>query len=163
MPMDNTFKVTVNENLAFDLTDGDIQKVDALRTTGTRYHILQGNRPFSVEIVDSDFNQKTYEIKVNNNLYSVSIADALDLLISDMGFSLSSAKDISSIEAPMPGLILEINVKDGQEVGEGDQLLILEAMKMENVITSPRNGTIKSVAVKKGDAVEKKHLLIEFE
>ncbi len=163
MPMDNAFKVTVNENLAFDLTDEDIQKVDALRTSGTQYHILQGNRPFSVEIVDSDFNQKTYEIKVNNNSYAVRIADNLDLLINDMGFSLSSTKDIGSIEAPMPGLILEINVKEGQEVNEDDQLLILEAMKMENVITSPRNGVIKSVAVKQGDAVEKKHLLIEFE
>ncbi len=63
----------------------------------------------------------------------------------------------------MPGLILDINVKVGQEVQENDALLILEAMKMENIITSPRNGIIKSVSVKNGDAVEKNHLLIEFE
>ncbi|MEM7382618.1 MAG: acetyl-CoA carboxylase biotin carboxyl carrier protein subunit, partial [Bacteroidota bacterium] len=80
-----------------------------------------------------------------------------------MGFALGSAKDVSSIEAPMPGLILDISVSEGQEVNEGDPLLILEAMKMENVITSPRNGVVKSVPISQGETVEKKHLLIEFE
>jgi len=163
MPMDSTFKVTVNESFTFDLAEGDIAEVDALRTADAQYHLLKENRPFAVEIVKSEFNRKRYELKVNNNTYNVNIADSLDILINDMGFSLSSAKDIGSIEAPMPGLILEISVKEGQEVNEDDQLLILEAMKMENVITSPRNGVIKTVAVKQGDAVEKKHLLIEFE
>ena len=63
----------------------------------------------------------------------------------------------------MPGLILEINVKEGQEVKENDPLLILEAMKMENVINSPREGIIKSVEVKQGQTVDKNMLLIEFE
>ena len=67
-----------------------------------------------------------------------------------------------SIKAPMPGLILEINVKVGQEVKEDEPLLILEAMKMENIITSPRDGIIKSISVNKTDAVEKNQLLIEF-
>ena len=63
----------------------------------------------------------------------------------------------------MPGLILEVSVEDGQEVKEGDALLILEAMKMENVITSPRDGKIKKIEVKQGEAVEKKHVLLTFE
>jgi biotin carboxyl carrier protein len=63
----------------------------------------------------------------------------------------------------MPGLILEIHVRIGQAVNENDPLLILEAMKMENVITSPRDGIIKSISVKKSDAVDKNQLLIEFE
>ncbi|MCL4125700.1 UNVERIFIED_CONTAM: hypothetical protein GTU68_028898 [Idotea baltica] len=63
----------------------------------------------------------------------------------------------------MPGLILDINVKVGQEVIEDDALLILEAMKMENVLTAPRDGMIKSITVSKGDAVDKNQLLITFE
>lgn len=63
----------------------------------------------------------------------------------------------------MPGLILDILVEEGQEVNEEDQLVILEAMKMENVITSPRNGVIKKIGVSKGDAVDKKQMLIEFQ
>ena len=63
----------------------------------------------------------------------------------------------------MPGLILEINVTEGQTVNEGDPLLILEAMKMENVLTSPRNGNIKTISVKQGETVDKNALLIAFE
>ena len=80
-----------------------------------------------------------------------------------MGFSTGSTKNVDAIHAPMPGLILEINVSIGQTVKEEDPLLILEAMKMENVIASPRTGTIKSISINKGEAVEKKQLLIEFE
>jgi biotin carboxyl carrier protein len=63
----------------------------------------------------------------------------------------------------MPGLILAVHVTEGDQVQEGDPLLILEAMKMENVILSPRNGVICKVAVQKGAAVDKKSLLVEFE
>ena len=93
----------------------------------------------------------------------MAISDHLDLLIDKMGFALSSSKDVGMIEAPMPGLILDINVRVGQAVNEDDPLLILEAMKMENVITSPRDGIIKNVSVEKGEAVDKNHVLIEFE
>jgi biotin carboxyl carrier protein len=63
----------------------------------------------------------------------------------------------------MPGLILEINVSNGEEVKEGQALLVLEAMKMENTITSPKDGVIKYIGVTKGLSVAKNELLIEFE
>ena len=160
--MDNKFKVVVNKDLDFNITEEDISKIDALQTVNATYHILQNNKPFLAEIVHSDFNTKNYIVKVNNSSYNVAILDKLDLLIKEMGFSLGSTKNINSIEAPMPGLILDINVAAEEEVKEGDALLILEAMKMENIITSPRDGIIKSVAVNKGEAVLKKQLLIEF-
>jgi biotin carboxyl carrier protein len=53
-------------------------------------------------------------------------------------------------------------VKAGDEVKTGDALLILEAMKMENILKSPGDGTVKNVRVKKGDSVEKGHILVEF-
>ena len=80
-----------------------------------------------------------------------------------MGFETGTTKKVNEIKAPMPGLILDINVEIGQEVKEDDPLLILEAMKMENALTSPRDGVIKSISVTKGDAVDKNQLLIEFE
>lgn len=161
--MDNTFKVMVNGNMSFDITNDDIVNIDSLSISENRYHILQDNKPFVAEIISSDFNQKSYTIKVNNNSYDVDISDGLDLLIKQMGFSVGASKNVSSIYAPMPGLILEINVRVGQGVKEDDPLLILEAMKMENVITSPRDGIVKLVSVEKGGTVEKKQLLIEFE
>jgi biotin carboxyl carrier protein len=161
--MGNIFKVMVNGNMSFDITNDDIVNIDSLSISENMYHILQDNKPFVAEIISSDFNQKSYTIKVNNNSYDIDISDGLDLLIKQMGFSVGASKNVSSIYAPMPGLILEINVRVGEAVKEGDPLLILEAMKMENVITSPRDGIVKSVSVEKGGTAEKKQLLIEFE
>ena len=93
----------------------------------------------------------------------MAISGALDELIKSMGIERGRTKVVNAIKAPMPGLILEINVSVGQEVKENDPLLILEAMKMENCFLSPRDGIIKSIAVEKGNAVEKGQLLIEFE
>ena len=157
------FNVTVNNNLQLDLTEEDIKKVDSINTSEDKYHILQNNISFKAEIVRKDYNNKTYDVQVNNNLYSISIADDLDLLVKEMGFSLGSTKHVDTIKAPMPGLILDINVKIGQEVKEDETLIILEAMKMENIINSPRDGKIKSISVSKGDAIDKNELLIEFE
>ncbi len=161
--MNKKFKVNVNENLSFNITEQEILNLDALPTSKKTYHILKENKPFYAEIVDSDFYSKKYTVKVNNSTYEAVISDDLDLLIKEMGFSRGSIKNIGAIHAPMPGLILEINVELGQTIKKDDPLLILEAMKMENVIFSPRAGTIKSIAVNRGEAVEKKQLLIEFE
>jgi biotin carboxyl carrier protein len=62
----------------------------------------------------------------------------------------------------MPGIILDMMVQEGDEIKEGDPLLILEAMKMENVIKSPTDGTIQNLMVKKGEAVEKGKILLIF-
>ncbi len=157
------FNVNVNSNIELNITSEAVSKLDAIKISESKYHILHNNKSYISEITTSDFNSKSYEVKINNNTYNIKIKNPLDLLINDMGFSLSSAKHIDSIKAPMPGLILEINITVGQTVKEDDALLILEAMKMENVLTSPRDGIIKSISVKKGDAVDKGSLLIEFE
>jgi biotin carboxyl carrier protein len=63
----------------------------------------------------------------------------------------------------MPGLVLDLLVVPGQQVSQGEKILILEAMKMENVIKSPGDGIVKAVFVQKGDSVEKGHLMVEME
>ncbi len=161
--MDKTFKLNVNNQFDFQITHNESKELDAVPTSKDFYHVLNENIPYRVEVIKEDFYNKTYEIRVNNGVYKVKISDALDTLISEMGFELALSQDIRFIEAPMPGLILEINVRESQEVFKDDPLLILEAMKMENIITSPRDGVIKSISVKTGDAVDKNHLLIEFE
>ncbi len=158
----STYKVTVNKTQEFDLTDEDVSKIDALQTSETQYHLLQDDKSYHTEIIQTDFNAKNYTVKVNNNTYQISIADALDLQIAAMGFSVGSSKQVNAIKAPMPGLLLDIQVTVDQEVKEDDPLFILEAMKMENVILSPRDGVIKSISANKGDAIDKGQLLIEF-
>ncbi|MEM1338164.1 MAG: biotin/lipoyl-containing protein [Bacteroidota bacterium] len=161
--MANQYKLRVNEEFEYSLTEEDLESLDVVPTGKDAYHVLQDGQSFNLYFSENDFDGRAYTIKVNNTPYKISIANPLDVLISEMGFELNAASQVGSIEAPMPGLILEVSVTEGQEVHEGDPLLILEAMKMENVITSPRDGIIKSIPVKQGEAVEKKHLLITFE
>ncbi len=157
------YKILVNEKFEYQVKAEALETLDIVPTAKDGYHVLKGNKPFHITVLNADFNAKTYSINVNSEVYQVRIEDQLDLMIDQMGFALSTARDVGMIEAPMPGLILDINVRVGQTVNEDDPLLILEAMKMENVITSPRDGIIKTVNVKKGEAVDKKNVLIEFE
>ena len=62
----------------------------------------------------------------------------------------------------MPGLIVGINVAVGDRVSKGDSLLILEAMKMENNLKAPGDGTVNAIRATKGDRVEKGQVLVEF-
>ena len=161
--MEDSFKVKVNGDQEFNLSLKDLNLLDAIQTSVDSYHVLLNNKPYKAQVVASDFHNKQYEIRINSRRYTVDIADKLDVLIADMGFSLASSSNISSIEAPMPGLILDINVHVGQEVNEDDALLVLEAMKMENIITAPRQGIIKAIHASKGNPVDRGHMLIEFE
>ena len=63
----------------------------------------------------------------------------------------------------MPGLVLEVLVKPGQTVKKGDKILVLEAMKMENIIKSPGEGIVKECLAEVGATVEKNQILINFE
>lgn len=157
------YKINVNDTFHFDLEKESVSQLDAVRVETNKFHILQENTPYQAEIVTSDFLQKNYIVKVNNNTYTVAISNPLDILIKEMGFETGLAKQVNFIKAPMPGLILEISVVVGQEVKENDNLIILGAMKMENSFLSPRDGIIKTISVAMGDAVDKGQLLIEFE
>ena len=161
--MDKNYKVKVNGSLEFEFSEEEIAALDTQKTSDRHYHLLKDNRSFTAEIFKPDFLNRTYEIKINSNIYSVKINNDLDQLIDEMGLSLGSSHQVNDIKAPMPGLILEVNVKEGDEVKEGDYLLVLEAMKMENTLTAPRDGVVKSVRVSKSDTVEKNELLIEME
>lgn len=161
--MENRYKIKVNDSFEFEFNRDEMNAIDAKAVTASTYHIIKNNRSFKAEVVEADFLKKTYTIKINANTYEVDISNELDLLIEEMGLSLGSSQLINDVKAPMPGLILDVNVNAGDEVKAGDYLLVLEAMKMENTLTAPRDGVVKAVFVKKGQTVEKNQLLIEME
>ncbi len=161
--MEKEYKLKVNEDFEFSFTKAEIDALNISKATKKTFHILQGNKGVQAEITEQNFLARSYTIKLNGNFYSVDISNPLDLLIKEMGLSLGAAQRVNDIKAPMPGLILEVNVTEGAKVKEGDYLLVLEAMKMENTLTAPRDGVVKSVSIKKGETVEKNQLLIEME
>ena len=151
----NEFEFFIDEEHALN---SDIVQVDE-----DTFNVLINGRSVNVKITPQDMGNKKIRTEVNGNFYDVVIEDQLDQMLQRMGFNSNSGKQISEIKAPMPGLVKEISVSGGQEVKEGDRILILEAMKMENSILIHGNGKIKKVLVKPGQAVEKLQKLVELE
>ena len=161
--MSKAFQTKVNDEYEFDFSEEDIQKQDFINISQNECHLLFKNQSHLLQVVKKDLLQKTYQVKINSNIYEVKISNQLDLLIKKLGLSLGKAHLENEIKAPMPGMILEINVEEGQSVKAGESLLVLEAMKMENTITASNDATIKSISVTQGQTVAKKELLIELE
>jgi len=126
------------------------------------YHVIENNRSYRVEVVSFNSSDKTAEIKINANTYTITAKDQFDVLLDKLGLSSLNSARVSEIKAPMPGMVLKVFVSEGDEVKKGDNLLVLEAMKMENIIKSPAGVAIKSIKVKAGDKVEKGQILIGF-
>ncbi|MEO7213013.1 acetyl-CoA carboxylase biotin carboxyl carrier protein subunit [Mucilaginibacter sp.] len=128
----------------------------------TLYHIINDMASYNAEVVSFNKEEKTAEIKVNNNFYAISAKDEFDVLLDKMGLSNLNAAKVSEIKAPMPGLVLKIFAEVGAEVKKGENLFVLEAMKMENIIKAPADVNIKAIKIKPGDKVEKGQILMVF-
>jgi len=161
-PTMTDYKISVT-NEEFSLSEAKLNKADIIPIEENTYHILHNNTAYNAIALDANFKAKTYTISVNGNSYKVSIADAYDQMVDQMGLLVNTSKKENEIKAPMPGLILDILVKEGQEIHEGTPLLVLSAMKMENSILSQSDGIVKAIKVKKDDAVDKGQLIIEME
>ena len=140
------------------VNDADLQKISA-----TEYNLIKDNRSVDAKVTCEDPSSKKVNVEIGGTVFTVEISSGLDQLIEQMGYGAGKTSKLKEIKAPMPGLVLEISVSDGQEVNEGDKILILEAMKMENNIMIQGNARIKKIAVTAGQAVEKGQVLVELE
>lgn len=127
------------------------------------FHVIMNNRSFRADVVKADKQEKTFVILVNGVKHTLSVKDKFDILLQSMGLDNMAANKVNNMKAPMPGLVLDIKVTPGSSVSKGDAIVVLEAMKMENILKSPGDGVIKKVSVQKGMAVEKNQVLVEFE
>ncbi len=163
------YKVTVNKKefrAEFDRNKMEISgkkfEADILEYKEGKFHILRDNKSISAELVEMNLEEKTFLIKVNNNIYSVIVRDKYDELLREMGIDSSAGKKLNDIKAPMPGLVLNVLVENGQSIQKGDGILILEAMKMENVLKAPSDCIVRKVRIAKGDKVEKNQIMIDL-
>jgi len=157
-----TFMVKANE-FVFSFDQEQLDNADLVKKSPTEFNLIKDNRSVNAKLVETDIAGKQLSIEVEGEIYDLVIKDELDQMLDKMGFSNVSSKHIKEIKAPMPGLVLSIAVTEGQEVKEGDKILILEAMKMENSIMIHANATIKRIAVKPGQAVDKGQILVELD
>lgn len=165
------YKATVNgkKHIQIDMTDDSLvvnnQPIDVskIQLTDLRSHWILNGKSMNAQVVRADSSTKEFTIKVNNRTYMLQLHDRFDELLKSLGMEAVGEKKLRDIKAPMPGMVLNILVKTGDVVEKDTPLLILEAMKMENVIKSPTSAIVKKVTAVKGVAVEKNAVLIEFE
>mgnify|MGYP000241524216 CR=1 FL=1 len=125
------------------------------------YHMTLDNKSYTINVLFKDTSTGNLTLLINGRTVNATLQNKLAKLLKSMGME-SGKRKLKELKAPMPGLVLNVLVKAGEEVSEGQEIIILEAMKMENAIKSPQDGIIQSILVQNQDKVEKNQILIEF-
>ncbi|MBU3663496.1 MAG: biotin/lipoyl-binding protein [Bacteroidetes bacterium] len=158
-----------DQDFQFDYHQGEVilqgkaVNADAVKLAPNKYHVLINHQSYTIELLEKSENGKTMQILVNGVKQEVSIKDKYDALLSKLGMDKLMSNKANVVKAPMPGLVLRVQVNVGDAVKKGDALLVLEAMKMENVIKAEGEGIVKAIKVNEKQAVDKNTLLIEME
>lgn len=155
--------ISAKVNDRFEFSSEEMDQLDFTPIDERHFHILTNGKSYRAELVSRDFQRKRFTIKINGSKYEINLADAYDQMVERLGLGAINTAMAADIMAPMPGLVLEVMAKEGESVTAGQPILILEAMKMENVIKAPADGLIAKIPVSKGAAVEKGQLLVKME
>ncbi len=160
------YQTTHNQTIDFTpegpTLNGEPFAWDLVKLNDRMFHIIRNDRSFTAEVLDLNAADKTVRLSVNGHIHDIKLKDRFDLLLEKMGIANAASAKVSNLKAPMPGLVVGVNIKPGDVVQQGDSLLILEAMKMENILKSPTNAVIKTIHSQTGDRVEKGQVLVEF-
>jgi len=154
-------KEHTGDGFLFEVNDKPVE-LDAYTNRNGLLCFLYNNHSYQAELISYNENDKIAVIKLNNARYEVQLKDDTDLLLEKLGI-LNQSHKVQNIKAPMPGLVLNIIIKEGDVVKKGDGLLVLEAMKMENLIKAQSDGKVKKIHIAKGAKVEKNQDMIEME
>jgi len=136
---------------------------DIIQTDAHSWHVILNERSFRIIVGECDANGRSVSMQVNGKPLQAELIRPLDKLLKSMGMDAAKSKKANDMKAPMPGLIREVKVQVGMELKAGDPVLVLEAMKMENILKAPSDAVIKSIHVATGDKVEKNAVLVTFE
>lgn len=139
--------------------NGKEVEIDHLLITNRKSHWLYNNRSYRIELLEKGEN-KTYKLRINDRIVTVKLKDKIDLLLKELGMDSMNAGKVNDLKAPMPGLVVDIKVTEGQQVKKGDTIIVLEAMKMENALKAASDATVKKIVAEKGAAVEKNQVLV---
>ena len=157
----NTYTVSRDDN-QYTLDDANVN-VDISEQANGLISVLIENKSYTAIVEKIDKKKKEVTIIINGHNYTIAIKEPIDQLLSKMGLDLKANQKVEPIKAPMPGMILKILVEVGQKIEKGDGLIILEAMKMENILKASVAATVKSIKITEKTVVEKGAILIEME
>ncbi len=143
------------------ILDGVRYEVD-FQTPGDQpvFSLLVDGKSFDAYVYESDEN---WEVLLHGDLYAVSVVDERERRLRAASGGQVSERGEFQVRAPMPGLVIDVAVGEGQQVKKGDVLIILESMKMQNELRAPRDGQISQIRTRTGDSVEQKQILLSIE
>jgi biotin carboxyl carrier protein len=138
--------------------DGQRLAVDMTRIGTTRcYSLLVNGRSYEVQVCRDGEN---YEVILNQRRYGVTVESERARLLKSLDSAWKKSEEAEEIKAAMPGLVVKVEVKEGDQVRAGDGLVIVEAMKMENELRAPRAGVIRRVFVHRGMTVDQGQTMV---
>lgn len=154
---EQTYMVELNENGQV-LLDGEPVDVDfnIIGESGL-YSLLVNNESFEALVEQGE---NVWKILLLGNMYEAQVTDERTRLLRSRATSMVPESGEVAIRAPMPGLVVDVPVEVGQEVEAGENIVILESMKMENELKAPRAGRVERISVNPGDSVDQNQTLL---
>ncbi len=142
----------------------DLTSTSVVNVLGNNvYQIDKEDSSLILEVLKVDLTEKSITVRSNHRTYDLIFKDQLDHVLDKMGIKRTSELVNKNVKAPMPGKVLELLAKEGDTLSKGDNILILEAMKMENVIKAEVDCVIKKIHISSQENVEKNQVLIELD
>ncbi len=123
------------------------------------YSLLLDGRSYEAYVY-ADEETDAWQVLLSGDLYTVQVEDEREKRLRAQAGGVAAATGEFNLKAPMPGLIVDVLVAEGQAVKKGDILIILESMKMQNELKSPIDGTVQRVRAKGGESVEHNQVLL---
>jgi biotin carboxyl carrier protein len=155
---DRTFIIEIQDDNTVAV-DGRTYPVDFLNLNREVYTLLIGGQSYEAHLQPGEGD--TWQVLLRGMLYAVRVEDEREKRLRAAGGAHGpGGSGEFNLKAPMPGLVVAVPVAEGQAVRKGDNLIILESMKMQNELKSPREGTVARVKVKPGDGVEQNQILV---
>ena len=141
--------------------DGQEVTADLAEMDGTDVHsLLLDNRSHRVQV--SRNGSGDWTLHLSGGHFQAEVVDERTRAIREMASTKEAAPGPKALRAPMPGLVVKVEIQEGDEVAPGQGLVIVEAMKMENELKSESAGIVGRILVSPGQAVEKDQVLVEF-
>jgi biotin carboxyl carrier protein len=158
--VNNINSVELNNKIDFIINTNET--VGIVKNANASFMVQVDGNQVLADLVSIDEDNKEVKVKIDQQLYTVNVQEPADLLLQKVGVSIVTEKKITNLKSAMPGLVLEILVAEGQAVKKGDVLLIVEAMKMENLFKASADLTIDKIKIAEKQIIEKGQELITF-
>jgi biotin carboxyl carrier protein len=157
------YHIEVNERQEFDLSPEEVEGLDMIVLNEREYHLIYNKKSYRIELEELNEQEPSMNLRVNGKPFQLKVDTPLARKIQELGIAEDELGAGEDVKAPMPGKVISVMVEADEEVEAGQDLLILEAMKMENVIKSNSAGFVQDIKVAEGDAVDKNDLLLQIE